>query len=88
MVDLRPGSAKLADRALRIIQAAGDVTRSEAAGLHREADGRGQDGDRDGSVRPRRRRGARRLAGSGGHVRRAVEQAAATTEAPTERPLG
>ena len=73
---------------LRIIQAAGGVTREQAAGLHREADGEVKTAivmARCGLVAGEARR---RLAGSGGHVRRAVEQAAATTEAPTERPLG
>lgn len=39
MVDLRPGSAKLVDRSLRIVQAACDVGREEAQRLIGEADG-------------------------------------------------
>jgi N-acetylmuramic acid 6-phosphate etherase len=39
MVDLRPGSAKLKDRALRIINTAGDVSRDEAERLYSAADG-------------------------------------------------
>ena len=39
MVDLRPGSAKLADRALRIIQTAGAVDRDRAEALQAEAGG-------------------------------------------------
>lgn len=39
MVDLRPGSAKLEDRALRIIQIAGDVSADKAAELY-ESSGR------------------------------------------------
>jgi N-acetylmuramic acid 6-phosphate etherase len=39
MVDLRPGSAKLRDRALRIIERAGEVSREEAERLYEAADG-------------------------------------------------
>jgi N-acetylmuramic acid 6-phosphate etherase len=39
MVDLRPGSAKLRDRALRIIETAGMVPREEAERLHDAAEG-------------------------------------------------
>jgi N-acetylmuramic acid 6-phosphate etherase len=39
MVDLRPGSAKLRDRALRIIEEAGEVSPPQARRLHLEADG-------------------------------------------------
>jgi len=39
MVDLRPGSAKLRDRALRIVEAAGEVSREEAERLYDTADG-------------------------------------------------
>jgi N-acetylmuramic acid 6-phosphate etherase len=39
MVDLRPGSAKLRDRALRIIEAAGAVSREEAERLYEATDG-------------------------------------------------
>lgn len=39
MVDLRAGSAKLRDRALRIIQGAGEVSREDAAQLYDAADG-------------------------------------------------
>jgi N-acetylmuramic acid 6-phosphate etherase len=39
MVDLRAGSAKLRDRALRIIQAAGEVSREDAARLYDAAGG-------------------------------------------------
>ncbi len=38
MVDLKPGSAKLRDRALRIIEAAGGVSRRRAETLYRAAD--------------------------------------------------
>jgi len=39
MVDLRPGSAKLRDRALRIVEAAGEVSRREAEQLYDAAEG-------------------------------------------------
>ena len=39
MVDLRPGSAKLRDRALRIVETAGRVSREEAERLYDAADG-------------------------------------------------
>ena len=39
MVDLRPGSAKLQDRAVRIIEAAGGVPRGEAERLYDMAEG-------------------------------------------------
>ena len=39
MVDLRPGSAKLRDRALRIVEAAGEVSREKAGRLLDAADG-------------------------------------------------
>ncbi len=39
MVDLRPGSAKLRDRSLRIIARAGSVSREQARRLQAEADG-------------------------------------------------
>jgi N-acetylmuramic acid 6-phosphate etherase len=88
MVDLRPGSAKLADRALRIIQAAGGVTRERAASLHREADGE----VKTAIVMARRAIGAgearHRLARSRGHVRQAVSESAGQDRAATERPLG
>ena len=73
MVDLRPGSAKLADRALRIIQAAGEVTRERAEALHAEASGE----VKTAIVMARCARGAdearRLLAEAEGHVRRAIE---------------
>ena len=39
MVDLRPGSAKLRDRSLRIVAAAGGVSRQEAERLLRSSEG-------------------------------------------------
>ena len=39
MVDLRPGSAKLRDRALRIVEAAGEVSRDEATRFYDAANG-------------------------------------------------
>ena len=73
MVDLRPGSAKLGDRALRIIQTATGVTRERAEALYREAGGE----VKTAIVMARHGGGARaarrRLAAAGGHVRRAIE---------------
>lgn len=39
MVDLRPGSAKLRDRAVRIVESAGQISRQEAKQLYNAADG-------------------------------------------------
>ena len=84
MVGLRPGSAKLGDRALRIIQAAGGVTRDQAVTLHLEADGE----VKTAIVMARCGIGAetarRRLAAAGGRVRRAIEANSDEGEPPTE----
>jgi N-acetylmuramic acid 6-phosphate etherase len=73
MVDLRPGSAKLRDRSLRIIAVAARVDADEARRLHEAA---------GGEVKTAIVMGLRRvdapvardlLAAAGGHVRRAVE---------------
>ena len=76
------------DRALRIIEAAGEVSREEAARLHRDAGGE----VKTAIVMARRGLGAaaarRLLDAAGGHVRLAVEADRGEAEAPTERPLG
>jgi N-acetylmuramic acid 6-phosphate etherase len=72
MVDLRPGSAKLRDRAVRIAAAAGQVPREDAARLLREADGEVKTAivmARAALPAPDARR---RLAAAGGHVRQAL----------------
>lgn len=72
MVDLRPGSAKLQDRARRIVAAAGVVTAAEAARLYELAEGE----VKTAIVMARRGVGVdaarRRLAESGGHLRPAL----------------
>ena len=72
MVDLRPGSAKLKDRALRIIEAAGEVSREEAERLHDATGGEVKTAIVmavcDLEVEPARER----LQAAGGHVRKAV----------------
>ncbi len=73
MVDLLPGSGKLQDRAVRIVEAAGRVPAAEAERLHRQADGEVK------TAIVMARRGIRaeeareRLEASGGRVRRALE---------------
>jgi N-acetylmuramic acid 6-phosphate etherase len=72
MVDLRPGSAKLRDRALRIVETAGEVSREEAERLYDAADGEVKTAIVMAScglgVEPSRER----LRMAGGHVRKAV----------------
>jgi len=72
MVDLRPGSEKLRDRALRIIEAAGAVSREEAEQLYDATEGEVKTAIVMAScglgVEPSRER----LRMAGGHVRKAV----------------
>ena len=72
MVDLRPGSAKLRDRALRIVETAGEVSRKEAERLYDAADGE----VKTAIVMARRELGAEAarefLRAAGGHVRMAL----------------
>ena len=72
MVDLRPGSAKLRDRALRIVENAGGVSREEAETLYNAADGEVKTAIVMAlcnlEVVPSRER----LAAAGGHVREAL----------------
>jgi len=72
MVDLRPGSAKLRDRALRIVAAAAGVAAGDAERLWREAGGE----VKTAIVMARRGVSAdaarRLLAAAGGHVRQAL----------------
>jgi N-acetylmuramic acid 6-phosphate etherase len=73
MVDLRPGSRKLRDRALRIVAAAGRVSRPRAARLLRQAGGE----TKTAVVMARRRLPAaaarEHLARAGGHLRAALD---------------
>ncbi len=74
MVDLRPGSAKLRDRALRILETAGGLTREEAREMLRAAGG----DLKTAIVMARREVSATRaralLEAAGGRVRRAIEE--------------
>jgi N-acetylmuramic acid 6-phosphate etherase len=88
MVDLRPGSAKLADRSLRIIQAAGGVTPERATALHRQADGEVKTAIVMARCGVAAEEARRRLAGAAGHVRQAIEKAAGDTSPATEHPIG
>ncbi len=88
MVDLRPGSAKLVDRALRIIQAAAGVTREGAESLHREAGGEVKTAIVMARCAVDAETARQRLAAAEGHVRRAIDRPAAASDAPTERPVG
>ncbi len=72
MVDLRPGSAKLQDRALRIIEAAAGVTPEEALHLHTAADGDVKLAIIMGRLQVSVEIGRDRLAAAEGHLRRAL----------------
>ena len=77
MLDLKPGSAKLRDRAVRIVQAAGSVSAKAARELLEAADGE----VKTAIVMARRDLPAEesrtRLAAADGHVRKALEDAGA-----------
>ncbi len=72
MVDLRPGSAKLEDRARRIVAAAGEVPPGEARRLLVEADGETKTAIVMARLGVPAEEARRRLATAGGRVRRAV----------------
>ena len=72
MVDLRPGSAKLQDRALRIIETAAEVSAAEASHLHRLADGDVKVAILMGRLGVTAEVGRERLAKTGGHLRQAL----------------
>jgi N-acetylmuramic acid 6-phosphate etherase len=73
MVDLRPGSAKLRDRALRIIEAAGAVSREEAARLYETADGEVKTAIVMATCGLEADASRERLRAAGGHVRKALD---------------
>ncbi len=73
MVDLRPGSAKLQDRALRIIEAAADVSFEEAEQLHEAANGDVKVAILMGMLEISAFDARQRLAAANGHLRRALE---------------
>lgn len=72
MVDLRPGSAKLKDRAVRIVESAGQVSREEADRLIRAADGEVKTAIVMGRCQVPAEEARRRLGASRGHVRPAL----------------
>ncbi len=76
MVDLRPGSAKLRDRAARIVEAAGRVPRDRAEALLQEAGGEVKTAIVMARAGLPAEAARRRLAAAGGHVRRALDGAA------------
>jgi N-acetylmuramic acid 6-phosphate etherase len=74
MVDLRPGSAKLRDRALRIVEAAADVSRERAVELHQQAGGEVKTAIVMARCSLSASDARARLAASEGHVRAAIER--------------
>jgi N-acetylmuramic acid 6-phosphate etherase len=72
MVDLRPTSAKLADRSRRIVSAAGRVGEAEAVRLLREARGEVRTAVVMGRLQVPAAEARARLARAGGHVRKAL----------------
>jgi len=73
MVDLRPGSAKLKDRARRIVETAGQVPSEQAAELLEEADGEVKTAILMARLHLSAATARARLESAGGHVRRALE---------------
>ncbi len=73
MVDLSPGSAKLRDRAVRIVQAATGSTADSASRLLREAGGEVRTAIVMGRCRTSAGEARRRLEAAGGHVRGALD---------------
>jgi N-acetylmuramic acid 6-phosphate etherase len=73
MVDLRPGSAKLQDRALRIIEVAAGVSPTDAQQLHDAASGDVKVAILMGKLGLSADAADRRLADADGHLRRALE---------------
>lgn len=72
MVDLRPGSAKLEDRALRIIAEAVGTSSEDAKRLHAEAEGHVKVAILMGKLGIGNEDARRRLEAAAGHVRRAL----------------
>lgn len=73
MVDLRPGSAKLVDRSVRIVAAAAELSSEAARELLERTGGEVKTAIIVGRLRIAPEAARRRLAGAGGHVRRALE---------------
>lgn len=72
MVDLRPGSAKLQDRALRIIEMAAEVSPDRARQLHAAADGNVKVAIVMGKLDLSAADARERLGTAGGHLRQAL----------------
>ena len=72
MVDLRPGSAKLRDRAVRIVESAGQVSRQEADRLIGAADGEVKTAIVMGRCQIPVEEARERLGAARGHVRKAL----------------
>jgi len=73
MVDLRPGSAKLRDRAERIVESAGQVSRREATRLYTAADGEVKTAIVMARCRISPAEARERLSAARGHVRQALK---------------
>jgi len=86
MVDLRPGSAKLRDRALRIVAEAGDVSREEAARLYEAAAGQVKTAIVMALCDLGAEAARERLRTAQGHVRRALAGATETDQQATVDP--
>jgi len=90
MVDLRPGSAKLRDRAVRIVQEAAEVSEEEAVELLQAADGEVKTVVVMKRLRVSAGEARRLLEAAGGHLRKALERARGPAENPRSsrrRPL-
>jgi N-acetylmuramic acid 6-phosphate etherase len=72
MVDLKPGSAKLRDRAVRIVESAGQVSRREAMQLYELADGEVKTAIVMSRCQISVEEARERLGAARGHVRRAL----------------
>jgi N-acetylmuramic acid 6-phosphate etherase len=72
MVDLKPASAKLQDRARRVVAAGARVSPTEAARLLAESGGEVKTAIVAGRLEISPERARRRLRAAGGHVRRAL----------------
>ena len=83
MVDLRPGSAKLRDRAVRIVASAARVSRDEAGRLLETAGGEVKTAIVSALLHVEAAEARLRLAAAGGHVRAALSGAKPPRAAPS-----
>jgi N-acetylmuramic acid 6-phosphate etherase len=72
MVDLKPGSAKLRDRAVRIVESAGQVSRREAKRLYDMADGEVKTAIVMSRCQVSAEKAREYVSAAGGHVRQAL----------------